>query len=75
MARYNAQDEKVTRMKLEEVIETEAMQTDKITFFPPSYVVSILEDYGYNVTKATVISYYTIHGVKYENGLWVRKIK
>lgn len=74
MPRQPKDIETETRQVLDKAIEQEALQTDELTFYPPSYVVSLLEDWGYDVTKATVINYYHKHGIRNERGLWVRKV-
>lgn len=72
MPRHKNENE--IRERLEKILATEAIQTDKITFYPPSYIVSIMDSYGYTVTKQTVINYYYAHGVRNEKGLWVKQL-
>lgn len=74
MPRYKREIETRTRSKIDELIDTEALQTDKIVFYPPSYVVAVMDELGYAVTKDYVIRRYHDIGVKNENGLWVRNL-
>ena len=61
------------RKKLNELIETEALMSNFKTFYPPSYVVGIMEGYGIKVSRDYVVDRYNAVGIKNENGLWIKK--
>jgi hypothetical protein len=74
MPRKSLDEEIAIREKMEELIEREALQTDGLVFYPPLYVVAMLEDFGHRVSKDYVIKFYRRKGVQNRNGLWVKKI-
>lgn len=75
MSRKKIDLENETRLQIDELIQTEALQTNKLTFYPPSFVVSVMEGKGFLVTKDYVIRRYRALGIEIENGLWVKELK
>lgn len=75
MARYLKQTEQQIRAAINDLIDREALQTERVVYYPTSYVVEVMAGMGYTITQDYVRRRYAEIGVRNENGLWVRDTK
>ena len=73
MPRKTFAEEQKARQIIEKLIDTEALMSNFKTFYPPSYVVGVLEGYGVFVSRDYVVDRYNEIGIRNENGLWIQK--
>ena len=72
MPRLPQKNEVSIRERVKEFIQTEAVQTDKITYYSPSAVKRQLERRGISVPVAYILRRYGELGIKCHDGLYYK---